>query len=69
MKANREQFGVENQCSRQRLEWKEDVGRTNDVSELGKGEDPRALEVKTCTDFGGCLEFSIRPFPYLKTWF
>lgn len=43
MKANREQFGVENQCSRQRLEWKEDVGRTNDVSELGKGEDPCAL--------------------------
>lgn len=43
MRANREQFGVENQCSSQRLEWKEDVGRTNDVSELGKGEDPAAL--------------------------
>lgn len=32
-------FDVENQCSSPRLEWK-DVGRTNDVSELGKGEDP-----------------------------
>lgn len=46
MKANREQFfffDVENQCSSQRPEWKEDVGRTNEVSELGKGEDPGAL--------------------------
>lgn len=32
-------FDVENQCSSPRLEWK-DGGRTNDVSELGKGEDP-----------------------------
>lgn len=35
-------FDVESQCSSQRLEWKEDVRRINDVSELGKGEDPGA---------------------------
>jgi len=34
---------LETRGSSQRLEWEEDVGRTNDVSELGQGEDPGVL--------------------------